>query len=1551
MTIRQGISFRLLTAMVVGALSLAGLQALEIARAPQAQAANMNLDAPVISSVTSPAGNQLTVNFSAPSNPNGLAIANYQVEYSTNGSSWTVATSSLAANATSYTITGLTPSTSYYVRMAAYAGGLGSYGYDWKKIYSTSSLNRNGSDQIVYDAGFGLGGSDAAVTYANANYSRIRYLMKATYSSANNFVDANFSKNMSSLSTGSESFTTSANLNYLRIPSYDFGSGNRFEIQGDVSDLTVLSNVSGVENGSEYSGRLEIWPWNYGTEPTAGLSSTRGSGIYDDGDSWITTGDYGSFQLHRLSTDANKRKTIFAWNNHSSLRTAEVGFGDNTNNSQTDWTFASQGVYPQRTGFSLGIYINATTSTLAGSTVTYALNGATGSTPSQTAHTNGTVITLPTTSGFSRPGYNFAGWNNGTTTFAAGASYTVGATNVTMTAQWTSALILDYDVTDTNSYTSGTTWTNRNSSYPNATLTSSSIANRSSQTMQFSGGSYATAGNLNAGIFNNGLTIDIYGSLGNDLSTSWERFIDFGKISGSTANDSYNLDVGRYYNTNKVFLEIFNQNSGTRSIGHCMSNTDQLDNNMHRYTFVLNGSTCSLYVDGTQVQVINSFTGTASSSIAYGLPLNATWDNNLIAKSNWAHLGDAATTGSIRSIRLLNNASTPAVIDTIDSGRLAYKTVTYSSPESATMPASDVTTGTLRLPLASTATRTGFALSNWYTTSARSTVAAAPGGDFAVTSSTTLHAGWTAAASAQSTLTVSSTSGQFGTSLTLTSSGGSGTGAVTYSAINGTATGCSVSGSTLTFTSAGTCTVTATKAADANYLAASSAATTVTISPKPVSVTASNRSISFGGTFTNGFVSGALVGSDAVSTVTYNYQGTGSTSYGPSPTAPTAVGTYSITPTVTALSTGLMSNYIFTGIAGTLTIGLATLSEPGSISSGTTPGVLKSIGVWWPAVTNASSYTVKFATGGVDVFTVDVVGTSTTVADARFVNGAQYNITVRANGSGNYASSPFSSSSATSWANSVYTQTYIYNGADGGNSVASATWIPGAAALVLPTPTKTNFTFAGWYANIGLTNLVTGDQTPFADETLYAKWTASHYAVTYAPNYGASTSSINNVAVGVATALPTPTRPNFVFDGWYTAPTGGTKVGNAGASYTPTQNTTLYARWIQASLYGIAPGNLSRVGTLTANDVVSTSFNGTLGNNAVTVQLPSATLPAGTIVALDLITDTSYAQTLLTGTNTYLLSIAVSWLAPDETVPNTNSGKAVSMTITNPAIKAGALVYSIQSGTVQLLGTASVDGSITVALTSDPAVYVVSTAPSAPQNIVTTVTETSAVVTWSAPSSNGGSVITSYTVTLSSGAICTTVLLTCTFSNLVAGTAYTAVVLATNSVGNSISANTSFTTASVNVPTPPVTPVPPVIPEEPVVPTKPIVIKVPLVESVVAIKQNNVPVLNGSRLTAPILFAPNSTLLSQSAIAQLAMAAKELQGQKGILLVTGFVFYTNVSKSVMKKIATERAKRVSVQLAKLGISVKIGYLGYGPHNTKNPKASDRKVELRWVAAK
>ncbi len=88
-------------------------------------------------------------------------------------------------------------------------------------------------------------------------------------------------------------------------------------------------------------------------------------------------------------------------------------------------------------------------------------------------------------------------------------------------------------------------------------------------------------------------------------------------------------------------------------------------------------------------------------------------------------------------------------------------------------------------------------------------------------------------AGTQGALIVTSIVGTYGRTLTLTTSGGSGTGAVSYAVVNGTATGCTVTGASLTFTSPGTCIVTATKAGDTTYGAATSTPTTVTISKLP----------------------------------------------------------------------------------------------------------------------------------------------------------------------------------------------------------------------------------------------------------------------------------------------------------------------------------------------------------------------------------------------------------------------------------------------------------------------------------------------------------------------------------------------------------------------------------------------------------------------------------------------------------------------------------------------------------------------------------------------
>ncbi|MFI5036250.1 MAG: beta strand repeat-containing protein [Acidimicrobiales bacterium] len=115
------------------------------------------------------------------------------------------------------------------------------------------------------------------------------------------------------------------------------------------------------------------------------------------------------------------------------------------------------------------------------------------------------------------------------------------------------------------------------------------------------------------------------------------------------------------------------------------------------------------------------------------------------------------------------------------------------------------------------------------------------GNSFTVNDATSILVG-----TAQATITVTSLSGYYGRTVTLTTSGGSGSGALTFVITGGTAAGCSITGTTLSYTSTGTCLVIASKAGDATYLSASSAAATVSISklpiPAPVRVTFAKNS-------------------------------------------------------------------------------------------------------------------------------------------------------------------------------------------------------------------------------------------------------------------------------------------------------------------------------------------------------------------------------------------------------------------------------------------------------------------------------------------------------------------------------------------------------------------------------------------------------------------------------------------------------------------------------------------------------------------------------------
>ncbi|MBQ6777434.1 MAG: InlB B-repeat-containing protein [Paludibacteraceae bacterium] len=85
--------------------------------------------------------------------------------------------------------------------------------------------------------------------------------------------------------------------------------------------------------------------------------------------------------------------------------------------------------------------VSFTPATVTKHSVTYDLNGGTGTTPTQadvaenakfTLHDGTTSITAPS-------GQQFAGWNDGTKTYLGGAEYTMGTSDVELTAQWETA--------------------------------------------------------------------------------------------------------------------------------------------------------------------------------------------------------------------------------------------------------------------------------------------------------------------------------------------------------------------------------------------------------------------------------------------------------------------------------------------------------------------------------------------------------------------------------------------------------------------------------------------------------------------------------------------------------------------------------------------------------------------------------------------------------------------------------------------------------------------------------------------------------------------------------------------------------------------------------------------------------------------------------------------------------------------------------------------------------------------------------------------------------
>ena len=144
------------------------------------------------------------------------------------------------------------------------------------------------------------------------------------------------------------------------------------------------------------------------------------------------------------------------------------------------------------------------------------------------------------------------------------------------------------------------------------------------------------------------------------------------------------------------------------------------------------------------------------------------------------------------------------------------------------------------------------------------------------------------------------------------------------------------------------------------------------------------------------------------------------------------------------------------------------------------------------------------------------------------------------------------------WALNTYTVTFNANGGYTSPRTASVTYSMSYGTL--PTPTRTGYTFVGWYtAATGGTQVtaVTQVTTP-ADHSIYAHWLKDEICVFLDPNGGdiAPSSLWVNVATGVYPALPTATG----LVGWFTASTGGAQK-TQGSALAESADHTLYAHW------------------------------------------------------------------------------------------------------------------------------------------------------------------------------------------------------------------------------------------------------------------------------------------------------------------------------------------------------------------------------------------------------
>ena len=277
------------------------------------------------------------------------------------------------------------------------------------------------------------------------------------------------------------------------------------------------------------------------------------------------------------------------------------------------------------------------------------------------------------------------------------------------------------------------------------------------------------------------------------------------------------------------------------------------------------------------------------------------------------------------------------------------------------------------------------------------------------------------------------------------------------------------------------------------------------------------------------------------------------------------------------------SKLVGTGALGTASQGVSiSLSADGNTAMVGANNDNTNVGATWVyTVSNTITYNGNSNTGGsVPSAATGVNGASLTLAsNSGSLTRTGYTFggwNTLANGTGtSYAvgASYTVSGDVTLYAQWTANSLTITYDSQSGSLIDNGTTTSGGSIAASPgVPTRTGYTFNGWFAASSGGSVISFPYThgQTANFTLFAQWTANTLTVTYDSQSGSAISNGSTLTGGSISASPgTPTRTGYTFNGWFAASSGGSAISFP-YTHGQTANFSLFAQW---TLTSTPPGN------------------------------------------------------------------------------------------------------------------------------------------------------------------------------------------------------------------------------------------------------------------------------------------------------------------------------------------------------------------------------------------